>query len=308
VNPKAGKRNPYEGEFSVIENRFRERGIPYSVRFTEHPKHATEIVREEAASGEPVRVIAVGGDGTLCEVANGAMHLPNVEVGLVPCGSGNDYLRIYGEKEDFMDPDRLIDGEAVAVDMIDNAYLPSINICSCGIDSDVAMGMKHYKTLPFVSGPMAYNLALVKAFLGKLGHHMKITVDGKVVGDERYLIAVVANAMYYGGGYCASPESKVNDGILDIILIRVPKSRFQIPKLLKYYKAGVHLHHKEFEPLLTYLHGERITIETDEEVAVNSDGECALMKSISYQVDKHALRFILPKGCKKSVLDETEIG
>ena len=186
INPKAGKKNPRKWFFPKIEAFFAEHEIPYRIRVTEYAGHATEIVREEAAQGETIRAIAVGGDGTLREVACGAAGLPNVEVGLLPCGSGNDYLRIYGTKEDFLDPERLVGGQSYPVDMIESDFLPAMNVCSVGIDSQVAMDMVRYKNLPLVTGSMAYNIALLKAFCGRIGVQMKVTVDGEGLKDVRY--------------------------------------------------------------------------------------------------------------------------
>ena len=296
INPRAGKRNPQKWFFPRIETFFAAHEIPYRVPVTEYAGHATEIVREEAAQGESIRGIAVGGDGTLREVACGAAGFPHVEVGLLPCGSGNDYLRSYGVKEDFLDPERLVGGQAYPVDMIESDYLPALNLCSVGIDSQVAMDMVRYKNLPLVSGSMAYNIALLKAFLGNIGVQMKVVVDGgKHVFSGRYLLAVAAVGGFYGGGYCASPASVVDDGLLDIVLVRVPKSRLQIPRLLEIYKRGEHIGHPKFQNLLTYVRGKNVVIESEQPAAVNSDGECAARHESSFSIRPAAVRFIVPQ-------------
>ncbi|MDD6174191.1 MAG: diacylglycerol kinase family lipid kinase [Firmicutes bacterium] len=305
INPKAGKKNPREWFFPKIEAFFAEHGIPYRIRVTEYAGHATEIVREEATQGETIRAIAVGGDGTLREVACGAAGLPNVEVGLLPCGSGNDYLRIYGTKEDFLDPERLVGGQSYPVDMIESDFLPAMNVCSVGIDSQVAMDMVRYKNLPLVTGSMAYNIALLKAFCGRIGVQMKVTVDGgKHVFSGRYLLAIAAVGSYYGGGYCASPASVVDDGLLDVVLVRVPKSRLQIPGLLGIYKRGEHIGNPKFRDLLTYVRGKSVVIESEQPAAVNSDGECAARCESSFSVRPAAVRFIVPQGVRPACLSE----
>ncbi len=299
INPKAGKRDPREWIFQRFEAFFSENRIPYQVRVTEYAGHATEIVREEAVPGEPIRVIAVGGDGTLREVACGAAGLPDVEVGVLPCGSGNDYLRIYGDKEDFLAPERLVNGVAYSVDTIESDYLPALNLCSVGIDSQVAIDMVKYKNLPMVSGSMAYNIALIKAFLGKIGVQMKVTIDnGKQVFAGRYLLAIAAVGSYYGGGYCAAPTAVVDDGLLEVLLVKVPKNRLQIPGLLSIYKKGEHIGHPKFKNLLTYVRAKNVMIESERPAAVNSDGECMERKETHFTVHSHAVRFIIPEGIR----------
>ncbi len=305
INPRAGKKNPKEWFFPRIEAFFAAHKIPYRVHVTEYAGHATEIVREEASQGDRVRVIAVGGDGTLREVACGAEGLPHVEVGILPCGSGNDYLRSYGLKEDFLEPERLVGGQAYPVDMIESDYLSALNLCSVGIDSQVAMDMVRYKNLPMVSGSMAYNIALLKAFLGKIGIQIKVTVDGgKHVFSGRYLLAVAAVGSFYGGGYCASPVSVVDDGLLDIVLVKVPKSRLQIPELLKIYKKGEHIGHPKFQDLLTYVRGKSVVIESEQPAAVNCDGECEARCESSFSVRPAAVRFIVPQGIRPHCISE----
>lgn len=303
INPKAGKRNPQEWFFPAVEAYFAWNDIPYRVRVTEYAGHATEIVREEAAAGDDVRVIAVGGDGTLREVACGAVGLPNVEVGLLPCGSGNDYLRSFGTKEDFLEPERLVNGKSYPVDMIESDFLPALNLCSVGIDSQVAMDMVRYKKLPLVSGSMAYNIALLRAFLGRIGVQIKVTVDGgKHVFSGRYLLAIAGVGGFYGGGYHASPASVVDDGLLDIILVKVPKSRLQIPGLLGIYKKGEHIGNPKFSDLLTYVRGENVVIESEQPAAVNSDGESEARCKSSFSVRRAAVRFIVPQGLRPTCL------
>ena len=77
-------------------------GVDYAVELTQHAGHAAEIARQYGDDGEPVRLYACGGDGTLNEVFTGAYPYKNAEVASVPCGSGNDFVRNFGAAEDFL--------------------------------------------------------------------------------------------------------------------------------------------------------------------------------------------------------------
>lgn len=114
-----------------------------------------------------MRIFAVGGDGTLSEVAAGAIGMENVEVGVIPCGSGNDYIKTFGEIEKFLSPEKQLKATSRMVDMIESEGHLSINLCSIGLDAKVAYEMVKFKAVPFLSGSTAYNLALVKVLLGK---------------------------------------------------------------------------------------------------------------------------------------------
>ena len=169
VNPTAGKKNPVQWFLPQVKRFLAEKQVDFSVRVTNAPKHAEQIAREEASQGGEVRIIAVGGDGTLCETANGAMGFPNASVGMLPCGSGNDYIRSFGTKEDFLALPRLLEAKAYAVDMIRDEQSCALNLCSVGLDASVALHMVQYKKLPLVTGSMAYNMALFRELIGPIG-------------------------------------------------------------------------------------------------------------------------------------------
>ena len=306
INPKAGKKSAEEWLFPKVREYFESHHLSYGLNLTKYSGHATEITRAIAEGGEEVRVIAMGGDGTLCEVANGAVNHSNVTAGVLPCGSGNDYIRMFGTKDDFLDIDRMVNGTAYPVDMIENDRINAMNICCAGIDAAVALNMVKYKKMPLVSGSMAYNLALVRAFFGKIGNQLRLTIDGQLATEGKYLLTAVANGCSYGGGYYASPNSIVNDGLLDVIMIRVPKTRFLIPILLKAYKEGKHLTDPRFKSLLQVFQGKEIQIEAAKPMAFTADGECDLCQSRTYTVIEKVIHFLVPQGCSTECLKNVE--
>lgn len=302
LNPSAGKKNNAKRQFENVRDYFDTQHIPYSVTFTKYPGHATEITRKAGESGEEVRVIAVGGDGTLCEVANGATGYPNVTVGLLPGGSGNDFVKMFGTVDDFHDPERMVNGTAYPMDMIHSKQRDAMNICCAGIDATVAYNMNHYRRMPLVSGSMAYNLAIAQAFTGRIGNQIQVTVDGEVVADGRYLLSAVANGRCYGGGYFASPDSMIDDGVLDVIMVKVPKTRLQIPGLLSVYKTGAHLYDEKYAPLVEVYHGKKVCIKGTKALNFTADGECDQAVKREFEVVHHAIRFLVPQGCRTDCL------
>ena len=77
--------------------------IPYQILVTRYPGHAREIAAQYAEKGRPVRFYACGGDGTFNEVVAGTLGHPEAETACVPCGSGNDFVRNFGTREEFLD-------------------------------------------------------------------------------------------------------------------------------------------------------------------------------------------------------------
>lgn len=293
ANPAAGKNLPAEEILSGIRRHCRDSGVEASYLVTERPRHAAELARAEGSRGDPVRIYAIGGDGTLSEVVTGAFGMKNVEIGVFPCGSGDDYVKVFGGKEKFLSVERQLAAESRPMDLIRAGEEYSVNLCSIGLDANVAHGMKHFKEWPLVNGPMAYNLSLLKAFCGRLGTRLDLTIDDTELRSGDYLFALAAVGRYYGGGYCGAPEAIPDDGLLDFVLIRTPK-RFQIPGLIGIYKRGGHLRDPGFQDLLEFRRGRKIQIHTPESVPVNLDGEIRIVSDITFEILPGALRFLIP--------------
>ncbi len=293
-NPAAGKKDPYPTYYPIIKTYCEEQGLSYTCFVTKYPMHAEELAKKEGAKGDDVRIYGVGGDGTLREIAAGTFGMENVEIGIIPCGSGDDYVRMFGRKETFQSLPKQIGAKSRIVDMIRYNDGFALNLCSIGLDAAVAYNMTKFKKMPLITGSMAYDLALVKVFLGKIGNELKITIDGDKEYSGNYLFAVAANGNYYGGGYCGAPEAIPDDGLLDFVLIRTPKLR-QVPAMVRLYKAGKHYHAKEFEGLLEHCRGTHMHVTAQTPAVGNFDGECKYISNVFFEEIPHAARFIVPE-------------
>lgn len=292
-NPAAGKKDPYPIYYPIIKEYLDSRGLAFTCHITQYPLHAVELTKAEGKKGEPVRIYGVGGDGTLREIAVGAMGFENVEFGIIPCGSGDDYIRTFGKKENFLSLPKQIEAPSRTVDMIRSNEGVALNLCSIGLDAAVAYHMTKFKKMPLITGSMAYDLALVKVFLGKVGNELDITIDGDKEFHGSYLFALAASGRYYGGGYCGAPEAIPDDGLLDFVLIRTPKLR-QVPNLVRVYKAGQHYHSKIFDGVLEHCRGRQMHVTADKPAVGNFDGDCHYISDVSFEIIEHAARFIVP--------------
>ena len=130
VNPTAGKKDCSAEIARKAYETLKPMGVNYEIYLTRAPHDAERKIREEAASGEQLFVYACGGDGTLNECVNAAVGLKNVAVTNYPCGTGNDFIKIFGdEKERFFDLAALATGEVHAFDVIETCGRYSVNIC-----------------------------------------------------------------------------------------------------------------------------------------------------------------------------------
>lgn len=306
INPVAGKKDSSQTLIPQIHEAASACKIPESdltIQLTEYPAHAhllaKKAVDSAAAKDEEIRLYAIGGDGTFNEVLTGAMHYKKAAVGLLPYGSGNDFLRNFGVREDFCDIKDQICGKVKEIDMIKTHNGYAAEICSTGLDAKVAYGIPKFRRIPFCGGSIAYKLSIIQVLLGKKATKLRITIDGKEFVRSCLLVAV-CNGSAYGGGFLASPESKVDDGVLDVMVVReisLPK----IAKILPLYQAGKHFANgqviSELQNVIEHFPAHHVKVQpvdTNQEIIVNIDGECGPDAMLSAEIVPLSARFILP--------------
>lgn len=298
LNPVAGKSQAALALRERIDAYFSSHPeLEYRIRLTDGVGSATRIAREESEEGN-VRLYACGGDGTLQETANGIpIGRTDVELTVIPCGSGNDFVRTFGGGEAFSDLEDLIEGVTVPVDAVDCGDRISLNIASIGLDAAVGLKMQKYKSWPGVSGSMAYNIAVVDVICHPIGVDMDIEIDcenGTVHRKGKYLMTLAANGRYYGGGYQGAPTAETSDGMLEFVMVK-KISRFQIPFVLGKYKAGAH----EGVKCIETIRGTAMRVKAAKPMVCTIDGECFSTDYIGFSVIPNAYCLVLPASVAK---------
>jgi len=299
INPAAGKQNPMQLLGEQIKDVCIKNGLDYEIILTGHQGHATEIasgIAAAASEDNPARIFAVGGDGTLCETANGLMNKPYCELGCIPCGSGNDFNKTFGKKEEFLDLEKYILSTSVDVDAIASHHMNAINICSLGLDANICDMANRIKTKnKKLSGPKAYNKAVARCLMGRIYNELKITIDDDQVFEGKYLFSLAANGQWYGSGWRSAPVADPCDGMLDFIFIN-KMSTLRALTVIPAYKSGKYFFMKKYKKILTYARGKKIRIQSVKPSIVNVDGECESINDITFEVMPKALRFIVPQS------------
>ena len=289
INPAAGK----EDNTKELTNQIREvYGDDCKILITTGAGDALLKARAEAETGDEVRIFACGGDGTSFEVLNGIVGYKNAAIGVIPIGSANDFIKYFGfdSKPRFLDLKKQKNGTLLPIDLIKAGDKYCMNQCCAGLDAHVADMMKDFKRWPLVSGPMAYNLAVVKAMLGKLGINMKVITDGKAFKEGSVLFAVCANAPVYGGGYISAPKAVLNDGLLDCVTIDTV-NKLKVPGLIPKYKKGLH----EELDVCTTGRCKVFEFECDKEIPVSLDGEIIHTNKFKCEIIENGINFVLPE-------------
>lgn len=312
LNPAAGREDRTGPLAAAARAALEKAGIPgsdWEIRSTEYKGHARLLAeqagRRAQAEGRPVEIFAAGGDGTFNEVLTGAWRYPLASVGCIPAGSGNDFLRTFGRKEEFLDLDAQLAGRPVTIDLMETSLGLSAAVCAAGLDAQVAAGAAAYRHNPLFHGEAAYLLSAVKEICGPLGRRFRFEADGEVL-DLDAMMCAVCNTRDYGGGFRAAPCARPDDGLLDLVVVK-KVSRLKILRLLGRYKQGRHFEGEaiapDLAPYFVYRRVRRLAVTLADgrgPVIATADGECAPVDRLEISVLPGAGRVVLPAGvCKR---------
>lgn len=292
VNPAAGKGNATP----ELERKLEGLSFPHEVARTAGEGDARRLAERAAALGEPLRIYACGGDGTLNEVVNGAAGHGHVAVTCVPKGTGNDFLKIFGPcyPKLFYDLEGLAAGPQAAFDLIDCNGRLGIDVACAGVDARIAAGVHRYKNWPLVTGKGAYVFSLVENVLFKgISRPMSIQMEG-VDWQGDTAILCVCNGRHYGGGFMPIPQAMPDDGVLDMLL--VPKvGLLTFARLVGEYAKGRYEDHPD---LIRAFHGKWVTCASPEEIVAVVDGEVMRDTRFTIRLSEKKINFFYPAGAE----------
>lgn len=290
VNPRAGKGKGASKMIPKIKMACLKNGIDFEIYMTKAAGDGERHAREVASKGEPVRVYSCGGDGTLYEVVNGVVGFENAEVAVIPMGSGNDFIRLFGTYEQFSDVDAVLNGKTVTLDAIDCNGRIAINQCSMGFDANVCDKQAEFKKIPWLKGESAYVASLLYCFISMKGNDFTITLDDDEPKTMNVLFCFVGNSRWYGGGFMAAPLAMPDDGLLDVVVVQkdIPKIKFL--GLIGPYKNGKHLSWGR-----TYFkRAKTVRVKSAKKEVVNVDGEIQYTDEAVMKIREKAIRFVVP--------------
>lgn len=295
INPVAGNGKYKDELVTNIKNEFNNKDLEYEIYFSKYKGDISNFVTNKCKDGIPSVIYACGGDGTVHEVVNSAYIYEHISVGVIPCGSGNDFIKNFNNIENFNNINLQIHGEEVDIDVIKVADKIAVSVCNIGLDADAAFNMHRFKKIPFISGSSKYILAVFLCLLKKLGKKLEVEIDGCKNLKGTFLLGVIANGHSYGGGYKCAPLASINDGILDLCFVD-NLSRLQILGFIGSYKEGSHLENPKLKKYITYEKSSYVKIKSNEPVNICVDGENYLYNEAEFSVVKNALKLWLPKG------------
>ena len=301
INPAAGKRE----STPHLETLLDKLSVPHEVMYTEKEGDARRFTEETVRSGEPVRIYACGGDGTLNEVVNGAAGCDHAAVTNVPKGTGNDFLKIFGPgyRSLFYDLEALAVGPQTPFDLIDCNGRLGIDVVCAGVDARIAADVHRYKGWWFISGIGAYSLALLEnIFFKGIARPMSVHMGDIHWEDRPASLLCVCNGRYYGGGFMPVGEAMPDDGALDMLLVR-KVSLFTFLRLVGKYAGGLY---RQYPELILNYHGDAAAFSAKEPITVVVDGEVMRDTAFTVRLSEKKVNFFYPAGAGYQVDVKTD--
>lgn len=214
-NPRSGRPRRNAPVLQSLRDFISARALDAELVCTEGPGHATEIARDGVAAG-CLRIVAVGGDGTVNEVAQALINT-SVALGLVPCGSGNGLALHLGLPKTLLEALELATGTAARTAALDTGVvngLTFVNVMGMGLDADVSRRFNRLTR----RGLPAYAATALAAFLNRRAERCHISLGGQRETVDALLISV-ANSDQYGNAAKIAPGARVDDGMLDLVAL-----------------------------------------------------------------------------------------
>lgn len=271
------------------------------VRFTQHASHAT-LLTEEAIKEGFYGVIAVGGDGTINEVA-AALRDSSTALGIIPCGSGNGLARHLGIP---MNVEKAL--EIINLDNIEALDYCTANdrpfFCTCGVGFDAHVSQKFAEARK--RGPLSYIQKTLVEYLKYRCKTYSIEMNDRVVTEKAFVIAC-GNASQYGNNAFITPRASMHDGLIDVTVIH-PFTPLDTAVL------GVLLftRHIDQDTNINTFRTSELTIHRPKPDVMHIDGEPIMMDAdIHIKCHKAGIKIFLPTGDgdeKKSLLKPIENG
>ena len=232
VNPQGGKGKSLKA-LTTVEELFKNNNAQFTVHKTEYAGHATEIAKELSKTPD-TNIVVMGGDGSFHEVLCGIDNFDNVTLGLIACGSGNDFIKKSGHSTNVKEAvQTILNGKVGFVDYMELGKYRCLNVGGGGMDVDVLLKYANCKTL---KGKAAYYYSLFYTLLHTRFHHLRITADG-VTKDTSVFMIGVGNGGFIGGGIPICPNAIVDDGLLNVGYVSEMKKSKIIFRLFKFLKG-----------------------------------------------------------------------
>jgi diacylglycerol kinase family enzyme len=289
----------------IVRKRFAGDEHAFKIHVSAFPRDAIAHIRsraEELREDERLKVYAVGGDGILFDCLNGVIGLPNVELGAIPYGKTNDFVRAFGDclNEEFRDVGNQMNGKPVWSDVISVGSFFAMNTCSVGMEAYAVhrafdLQRRFKPVLEALPRPVSLFFFNIFYYIGAfcsmnkeiLTQSYTVTMDGKDYSGG-YASINIANGPCYGGDKLGAVAAMPDDGLLDVIFLKNCGVFTCLTKGLDYVYGNV----RKYPDYFSYHRTKEISIRSDKPLVLQLDGEIFVDTNITAKVCPRAVKII----------------
>ena len=268
--------NPYGGTkqgprlLKKIKPLFDSAGVKLFIIETTFSGHAKELANHlDLTSFDGF--IGIGGDGTLHEVVNGMLtrnDSQKIPIGIIPGGSGNSYMHDLNLTTPLDAARAIIRGKTRTVDVaqvdVNHIVKYAVNMVGWGLVTDVGNKAEHYRWL----GPSRYTILSVLEVLRHKSRAASLIMDEKKIEDE-FTFIIACNSIHVGKGMKMAPKAKLDDGLIDLLVVKSGVTRSRLLKVLPKLFDGTHIN----EPEISYYQTSKFALIPEKDDILNIDGE-----------------------------------
>jgi diacylglycerol kinase (ATP) len=299
VNPNAGMRKGKK-DWKTISKLLGDKNISYEFVTTTHKYHAIALAKEGIEAGYR-KIIAVGGDGTLNEVANGILSqqvIPSSEIklGMITVGTGNDWAKMYKIPGNYKAAISIIAREKSSLQDVGKvSYFNNdergtrffVNVAGMGFDAQVALKTNNQKEKG-QGNAFSYLINIFSTLLSHREKQSEIIIDGKSIKAEVFSMNV-GICRYNGGGMMQTPNAVPDDGLLDVTIIR-KVGRFYVVRNVKKLYDGSFIK----LPEVSTHQGKNVHISGPKRIYLEVDGESLGHSPFEFDILPKAINVIVP--------------
>lgn len=296
VNPAAGNGSAMREILPKIHKALTGFQDDYEIHRTLSEQETVMYCRQKCAFSGDVRFYACGGDGTLNNVLSGIAGHKNAQLATVPCGTGNDFVRNFTARENFLDIEKQIKGSVISADVLKCCGGYAINMLNIGVDCDVVAEASEMKS-DKLRGTAAYIAAAAKVLRRGVTYRMAFSVDDGPEREAELMLCAIANGHFCGGGFKSCPDASLDDGLMDICIVR-PVSGLKLLPMLAKYRIGAHVRGRDAKRYIEYIHCKKFRLRALQPVRISIDGEVRDFEESVFEIAPSSVKLVVPEGSR----------
>lgn len=241
---------------------------------------------------DEVCFVACGGSGTTNEVASGIAGFEKKKMAIIPFGMTNDFLKCYPGRN-FRSVAGILDGETVSVDLIKAGDWYALNYINCGFDAECSAegSNRIYKGVDAVK---AYKDAVFKCIIFNRYNKIKVYADGELISSRRIMLVGMGNGQWCGGQFHCAPRAKLDDGLIDVCLMKaIPLVDFLY--MLPRYTDGTYMENDFCRARLVVRRAKTLRLESKNLFNLSLDGEIVCGRKFDVEILPGHISLVLPK-------------